>query len=311
MLFDMNDQLQEKVGEFWSKRNDQIKANQHLKTRWWQFPSIIEHINKRVSGEAQKGASEGLLSRAKELMENSLPLKKGISVGCGDGTKEIRLIQSNFVESFDLYELSDKRIEDGNALIEKYGLQNKVKFHKADAFKEVTVSDHYDLVHWNNALHHMFDVPAAVEWSRKILKPGGLFFMDEFVGAQRFQWSDWSLNLASRIRSVLPDQYLKNPRNPEVLIAQKIARPLWDKMIEMDPSEAADSHRILESVVHFFPNAEITLTGGTVYHLALNDILNNIDETQDKLLLDLLLIIDDLCTELGESHYAVALAIKE
>ena len=81
-------------------------------------------------------------------------------------------------------------------------------------------------------------------------------------------------------------------------------------MILNDPSEAADSERIIQSVKKYFPNAEITLTGGVIYHHALNDILQNFDEEKDKWVLNLFMIIDDLCTDLGETHYATALAIK-
>ena len=45
-------------------------------------------------------------------------------------------------------------------------------------------------------------------------------------------------------------------------------------------------------------------------HLALNDIIHNFDEIQDKPLLDLLMMIDKLCIDLGETHYAIALAFK-
>jgi hypothetical protein len=97
---------------------------------------------------------------------------------------------------------------------------------------------------------------------------------------------------------------------PKAVLPKLVNRPDADAIIADDPSEAADSERILESVKKYFPDAEITLTGGVVYHLALNDILRNFDESGDRHLLDLLMIIDGLCADLGETHYATALSIK-
>jgi hypothetical protein len=36
----------------------------------------------------------------------------------------------------------------------------------------------------------MFDVDGAVAWSKTVLKPGGVMYVEEFVGPDRFQWSD-------------------------------------------------------------------------------------------------------------------------
>ena len=94
-------------------------------------------------------------------------------------------------------------------------------------------------------------------------------------------------------------------------LVKPIGRSTVQRVMERDPSEAADSGRILDFVKEYFPSAEITFTGGAVYHMTLNDIIYNFDENKDKHLLELLLIIDDLCSQQGENHYAAALAIKE
>jgi hypothetical protein len=62
-------------------------------------------------------------------------------------------------------------------------------------------------------------------------------------------------------------------------------------------------------VKRHFPTADIMLTGGVIYHLALSDLLANfLDE--DLPVLERLLIVDDMCTAMGETHYATALALK-
>ena len=78
----------------------------------------------------------------------------------------------------------------------------------------------YELVHWNNSLHHMLNVEEAVEWSWKVLKPGGLFYINDIVGPDRFQWTDTMLLEATAVRQSLPERFLVNPRNPSKLMSR-------------------------------------------------------------------------------------------
>ena len=48
-----------------------------------------------------------------------------------------------------------------------------------------------------------------------------------------------------------------------------------------------------------------------MHHLALNDMLHNFDEDDDKVVLDLLMLVDELYATLGQTHYGVTLAFKE
>ena len=315
--------IKTKVDSKWSA----LYSGDLPRSDWWQNPYIIRHINQRICGSPLNGASAGLTIRAREMAGDRLPFTRGISVGSGNAYKEIELICQGVVESFVLFELSDIAIKHGKILAKKRGVEDRIEYFNEDAFEKINKKECFDFVHWNNSLHHMLDVEKAIEWSYRICEKGGMFYLDDFVGPTRFQWSDRTLQIASAVRKALPEKYffqppkggcfnlylhtvkrllgLKSPVHPKTL-----NRPNVNEMIHDDPSEAADSERILESVKRWFPNAEIKLTGGVVYFLALGGILHNFDESKDKRLLDLLLLIDDLCIELGENQYATVLAIK-
>ncbi len=135
--------------------------------------------------------------------------------------------------------------------------------------------------------------------------------MDDFIGATRFQWPEKQLEIATKTREVFKGtKYITNPRSKENALNTVISKPNKDKLIERDPSEAAASDQIINAVVQHFPKTEIINTGGVIYHLALSDMLHNFDEVDDKILLDLLMLIDELCIELGQTHYGVCWAIK-
>lgn len=110
---------------------------------------------------------------------------KGLSVACGEGRKEMSLVSAGIVEHFDLFEISAARVERGRALAEKKGIADKLTFHVCDAFS--TDVGQYDIVYWNNALHHMLDTTEAVAWSHERLVRGGSFVMDDYVGRNRLQ----------------------------------------------------------------------------------------------------------------------------
>jgi SAM-dependent methyltransferase len=263
----------------------------------------MRHINQRVCGKPIEGVCAGLEEKMRPLV---VPGARGVSVGCGNGAKEIRLAKLGIVHEFDLFEISESRVAQGRQLASRHGVGDRVRFYLENPFDRV-VRATYDVVYWNNALHHMFDTTAAVEWSRSALRAGGLFVMDDFVGPSRFQWTDRNLYFASAVRAGLPQRLLVHPTNRSETLRSMIVRPDPNALAAIDPTEAADSSNILPALGKCFPDAEVILTGGCIYHLALNDVLANVEEG-DAALLQNLLLLDEALAEAGETHYAVALA---
>ena len=82
------------VGQHWSKVAATTDATgQVLKVRWWQHPAIIRHINQKVCGQPVDGFSEGLNVRVRALLGGAVAAQKGISVGSGNGMKEMKLVK--------------------------------------------------------------------------------------------------------------------------------------------------------------------------------------------------------------------------
>ncbi|MCH8506898.1 MAG: class I SAM-dependent methyltransferase [Ectothiorhodospiraceae bacterium] len=307
----MNNEVSQKVGSHWSKISQQ-NSIKSLRLRWWQSPNIIRNINQKVAGLPLDGFSNGLIYRAQELAGDRAPFANAISVGCGTGVKEMKLIKQGLVGSFKLYEVSEYRVEIGRELAKKLGVEDRVDFIVGDAFTCEVNQEIFDLIHWDNSLHHMLDTEAAIKWSFEVLKKGGMFYMNDYVGPNYLQFSDKTRLVASKVRSIMPDKYLVDPRRPEQLLSKKVVPTNKSALIASDPSEAADSEKIISSIKKYFPNAEINLTGGAIYHTALSDMISNFEEEEenDQLILDLLMIIDELLIDLGENQYATALAIK-
>jgi len=217
------------------------------------------------------------------------------------------------VDKFILFELSEERIKEGMKNAEKKNLQNRVEFILGNAFNYDFGKLKIDFVHWNNSLHHMLNVPEAVKWSYNILTPGGVFYMDDYVGSTRFQYPDYVLNIVNGIRDNLPRKYLKDQYQNDIYHGH-ISNIDPYELMKNDPSEAADSEKIVESTKKYFPNAEIILTGGIVYFIALNGLWGNFDEQneEDISVLKKLMELDKQYAQKQNvmSPYAVAIGFK-
>lgn len=263
-------------------------------TRWWQHPLIVEHINHRICGEPLSGV---VAADAKVIRGLSAQLRRGISVGCGAAQKEIELVRLGVVERFDLYEISAVRVQQGQALATSLGLRDRVTF-RTDPHLFERPAPKYDLVYWNNSLHHMLDTATAVEWSRRVLLHGGVFYMNDYVGPRYMHFSEAMCRMGTDFRSALPERLMLGV-HPRVVPAD------MGHLLATDPSECADSDNIIPAIQRAFPGATIKLTGGVIYHGALSDVLGNVT-VEDEPLLRVALLLDDALADTGLTHYGVA-----
>lgn len=295
------------TGDHWST---QYSKRATVVNRWWDSDYIVRRINRRVCGESLPGLSAGLHRVALQRFASQVPFARGVSIGSGTGSKERNIIQIGLVDHFTLFELSSVGVERGRKEAAEAGLADRMEFRMEDGLRAETREGVYDVVYWNNALHHMFDVRAALEWSWRVLRKGGVLLMDDFVGPTRMQWSDHLLAINTAMRATLPPEYLRHPEHPTHMLPTKVDRPPVSVVMAGDPSECADSVNILPELARIFPDAWIQKTGGGIYHLGLSDVLHNIVVAEDYALLEKLLELDDECAAIGETHYAIAIAVK-
>ncbi len=290
---------EERIANHWS--NKELRFEQP--SSWKDLSKVMMHMNKKLCGEPIAGGQSGLLLELQRKLDGRI-MQKGISVGCGNALKEINLVHNRVVEEFTCFELSDVRLEKARDNVRRVGLDDNFTLVLGDAFSEVkNGTQEYDFVHWNNSLHHMFDTDSAVKWSKSILQEGGIFFMFEFIGENRFQWSDQLLDLCNKVRKILPESYYSSLTKDKRLLQ----RVNLDRIINDDPSEAVDSENIIPAVERHFGSGGIKLLGGAVYRLVLKDIAKKFFDEKSQPYLDLILDVDDLMSDLGHNHLASAI----
>jgi SAM-dependent methyltransferase len=198
----------------------------------------------------------------------------------------------------------------GQTLYKENGFGDRVVSYREIGFDDTTSNGSHDAVFWANPLHHMPDVQKAAEWSRRVLRNGGGFCMDEYVGPTRFQWTDRQMEEAKKIVRSIPRCFRVLLAEPFGEIRSEARKPTIAGMIVMDPSEAGDSGSICKSLGEFFSDAVIGDFGGIGFFLAMHDFLPNLDGEKQAEILWLLMLADELCIDLGESLYAAAIASK-
>jgi len=294
----------QQAADFWNNQRMRV-----ARSRFWQWPRIIAFQNELICGERLPKWNAGTIARLRQY-SSGRKFPRGISIACGAAGKEMEFLKQGVVDRFDFFEISTTRIAQGQAYYQKEGLADRVQWHVADGVAHLENGARYDLSFWDSALHHMLDTPRAVHASVASLNPGGAFVMNDFIGPSRFQWNDQQLHYASLVRRGLPDAYLRNPHNPGKRLPTELTRPNLEAFIATDPSEAADSDRILPALKYYLSEPKIWYLGGTIYHLALSDVLANLDPVDDAGLLETLLVLEGALIELGENHFAVCIAFK-
>lgn len=274
----------ESTGAVAAKWNRQSKAPRK-RTNYWQFPEICAHLNRKICGKPLPKMTHGMHRRLRALG----PFARGVSVGCGRGTKENALLQGGIVERMDCFDLADQRLAETRKLMEASGVIERAKLVCGDAF-DSTPTGRYDLVYWHSSLHHMMDTRAAIEWGFEVLKPGGVFAMREYTGPTRWQLTDRNLQRIAAFRGALP-AHLK----PKQIA---IERRSVEWMIERDPSEAADSGNILPALRDTFPDAEVIPLGGALYVFGLQGILPRVG-AEDAWFFDMAMAYDDALLDEG------------
>lgn len=288
------------------------KAHAVKKRKWLQFRQCRAYFNQKIAaGSNFNRVTEAYAWRLQQEIQQKSQFHRGISIGCGMGKPEMELVKNGIVEQLDLFEISPVAIEKGQAIAAKLGVQQQVHFYHGDVFS-MDLKNQYDLVYWKSSLHHMLNVGDAVKFCKDIMVEGGVFSAFDYVGPNRFQYSETNLEMINHVLAVLPERCFRGFKNPEELLPRVITRPSAENLKAHDPTEAADSENILPAIQRYFPDAIITVLGGGIARLALDYIAHNLTEEkeEDEAIIQFILAADHLASKSDIYHNIFVIAHK-
>jgi SAM-dependent methyltransferase len=299
----------QKTKEHWGKESDAWQIGRGI--FWLEHELVQVRINEKVTGDPAKTPSQYF----KEVMAKwgyTFPLQRCLTLGCGAGFLERELAQYNFCLRHDAFDISDGAIEKAVKAARENNLTH-IHYEVRDINKIQLPSETYDAVFGVSSLHHLTALEHIFEEVIKTLKPGGIFFVNEYVGPSRFQWTEKQLEIINAILRILPGKYKRVVTDPTVVKEVEV-RPTIEMVRNVDPSEAARSEEILPLLNKYFKVREIKPFGGTILHALLTNITGNFkpDDEEDVRLLKTIFYFEDLLMEQGElpSDFAVIIAEK-
>jgi SAM-dependent methyltransferase len=157
----------------------------------------------------------------------------------------------------------------------------------------------FDAIFANDVLHHITDLEGLYGRIQQALAPGGKLLFNEYVGPNRFQYSDERMEVINRYFRLIPDHLRFNPYWGGLFWRFFRTDPV--RLAEDDPTEAVRSEDVLPLARKFFETEREYPYGGGLLNPLLYGIVGNFDEKRpdDARLLMVLCDAEDRLTRSG------------
>jgi len=224
------------------------------------------------------------------------PFGIGLSLGCGDGALERDVRRKEICREIIGIDLSEGALHMAADEAKKEGLDG-ITYQRGDFNRLDLPQDRYDVGFFHQAMHHVAELEHCIRQIRKTLKPGGLFYLDEYVGPSRTEWNE---DLVADANTHLRRIKKRNRR------CGSVPFPIE----EDDPSEAVRSSEIVSLVSENFDVIEHRDYGGNllalIHPLLRWDAIDN--QNRDQILDDLVSKEKALLEAGSPSYYTVIVA---
>src|SRR5664279_1216763 len=261
----------DRVSEFWGDEKSEVR-----KHNWLEHPVARAFINFRVSGDPEVGVAEHW---RRTYLSSPAPL--ALSVGCGFGGFERDAFRMGLAERFEAIDISSNAVEQAKTYAAEAGLSDRISYSAVDLEREALPENRYDAIFGISSIHHVKDLEGLFRQCHRALKPGGLFFLEEYIGPSRFQTDPNTLQMINDLLRFLPERYRRSvyldgrPR-------ETYENPPLSWFEENDPSESVRSDEIVPVLGQLFDIVEYRPYGGALLHMLLSGTAGNFDPTVDS-----------------------------
>lgn len=274
---------------------------------WLQHKTMQAFLHRRVTGDPN-------LSTAAWFKQKFFPqpVELALALGCGFGGFERAAIDLGIAKKFHANDLSTGAIEKARQDAREADMADKIEYRVLNLDECVLPRETYDAIFAVSSAHHVFQLENLFRQCRQALKPGGLMFLDEYIGPSRFQSSPFVVEIINKVRALLPARYLRSLfANDGSLIGPYIPSPV-EHFEKVDPSGAIRSAEIVNTLKMYFDVIEFRPYGGAILHMLFSGIMGNFDENNDAdvTLLNVLATFEETLEKAGalESDFAAIVA---
>ncbi len=221
----------ETVAKFWNERHKDAEGEAH--DNYLNHPLIQAYISLRALGALVSHTDAAIHA----IRGHSNPGDAVLSLGCGLGSKERILAQAMPDRRFVGLDIAGDIVEMAKQETAAAGLTN-LEIRVSD-FNELELErDSIQVLLGLGAIHHVENLERLWSQARGALTSGGTVLAQEYIGPDRFQWTDAQIAACNDAL----DQLVGPEHKPHHHEVERI--PVAD-MIAIDPSEAVRSTQIL------------------------------------------------------------------
>ena len=286
-----------RTADHWSENtlnNDFFSANNY----WLAVPEV----NKRYNQKATLGQNPNW---AVYFLNKYVPNKKEAvmaSIGCGAGQLECLLAQNNGFAQCDAFDIAPGAIEIAKKAAHDKGFHH-INYEVSDVNGMSLKENHYDVIWFNNSLHHISQLEFLYEQIVHALKPNGYLIFNEYIGPSRFDFTPRQKEVMKAAFALIPMRFKRSfvpGHNEPYLLSTAIPDPA--EVERVDPSESVRSEEIMMLLEDYFDIVEYNVTGGTILQFLLLGIAGNFrtDDPESIRVLDMLFAIEDTLIDIGD-----------
>jgi len=278
--------------------NDVRFAKRLADTTWMANTAVLMHLNERVTGDPARDWLSSWAHRwfvGREL--------RVLVLGCGEGWLERAVSRWPFVAHIDAVDFAAEAV--ARAREQARGI-DKIRYGVVDLNRDELPECAFDVVVAHSVLHHIENLEHAYAQLSRTMRGDATLIVNEYVGPNRFQYSDDVLAIMNALLRCLPRE-LRAPYDTR-------ARPTVEEMIAHDPTEAVRAEELVTFSERHFDVLERKDLGGAVVQHLLFDIVQNFrfEVPRERSLIEILCTIDAMLTDAGRipSDFAVFVARK-
>jgi 2-polyprenyl-3-methyl-5-hydroxy-6-metoxy-1,4-benzoquinol methylase len=297
----------ERVAERWSTQHGGTDNFSPL-VYWLAVPEVWRRFQRRATG----GRAENWINYCvNDFLGDRVPVERMCSIGCGTGGLERHLALLGAFRRCDAYDIAPGALEIARHDAEAAGVSG-ICYEVADINTMPLAERAYDAIWFNSSLHHVRDLESVCDRVAVAVKPGGVVFVNEYVGADRF---DFSVRQKEAIRAafaLVPERYRRSFLDERRAVQPEPRIPNPRDVEASDPSESVRSSEILKVIHERFDVVACHNAGGTLLQFLLHGIAGNFrsDDAGSLAVLEMLFRIEDTLIDDGDlpSDFVLAVA---
>jgi 2-polyprenyl-3-methyl-5-hydroxy-6-metoxy-1,4-benzoquinol methylase len=291
----INEKVQQIIDRAMSDRSVYDEMARKEASHWGSF--LVTRERSQAQEEDQAAAAALRLHRdefslVKWARMNNRVFQSGLSIGCGEGRAERRMLAGGICRRFHGIDVA----EDALAEARKKAKNLPLTYEAVDINFAELPERKYDLVVAQTCLHHVLHLENAAEQIWRTLQPGGILWLHDYIGETQFQYTDERLAIVNRILAILPAKYRNNRLFQRVL--KPVVRPEPGRIAS--PFESIRSAEIVPVFERWFDIVEKRETT-SLHHLVMpNGTRAAYVETEEgRALFEIILLLDQLCLKHG------------